>query len=283
VPIDPSQVLEHPPIVSSTEWAPSDVLLYHLGLGAGSNPTDPRELEYVIEDRLKVLPTFPLVVFRDGFAPMLNLPGLNLDLGKILHAEQEIRLHRAVPAAGRVTATDRVSGLYDKGRDALVTFESEATSEAGPMWTSRATLFVRDAGGFGGDRGPATSDLSPEREPDTVVETPTLPQQALLYRLNGDANPLHADPDFAAAAGFPQPILHGLCTYGIVGKALIDTCLDGDVRAVSRYSARFSGVVYPGETLLTQIWRENGRLLARSTTKERGLPVMTRTVLEVAG
>ena len=130
------------------------------------------------------------------------------------------------------------------------------------LWTQRRSIFARGEGGFGGERGPSTSDAAPDRAPDVEVSVPILPQQALLYRLCGDRNPLHSDPEFAAAAGFPRPILHGLCTYGMTCKAIVDTLLDGDAGAVAAYGARFAGVAFPGETLNVGIWKEDGRLLA---------------------
>jgi acyl dehydratase len=130
------------------------------------------------------------------------------------------------------------------------------------LWTQRRSIFARGEGGFGGDRGASTSTAAPDRAPDLELDIPVLPQQALLYRLCGDRNPLHSDPEFAAAAGFPRPILHGLCTYGMTCKALVDALLDADVAAVGSYGARFTGVAYPGETLKAAVWKEDGRLLA---------------------
>jgi acyl dehydratase len=167
--------------------------------------------------------------------------------------------------------------VYDKGKGALLSLEIVSTLEktGEPLFTNRSGVYVRGEGGFGGDPGPPAGDLVPGRQPDLVVETKTLPQQALLYRMaSGDKNPLHADPAFAAFAGFERPILHGLCTYGIVCKAVVESALDGDPSRVRTYSARFTGHVFPGETLVTSIWAEPDRHILSATTKERGSTVL---------
>jgi acyl dehydratase len=145
-----------------------------------------------------------------------------------------------------------------------------------PLFTNRASIFIRGEGGFGGDSGPATADPTPDRAPDHVVERPTLPQQALLYRMaSGDKNPLHADPGFAAFAGFDRPILHGLCTYGIVCKTAVDHAIEGGPGVVESFRARFSGVVFPGETLVTSIWEQGDHLVVSADVKERAANVLT--------
>jgi acyl dehydratase len=168
-----------------------------------------------------------------------------------------------LPASGRARATSRIVEIWDKGKAAVVVLETSVTALDGtPLWTQRRSIFARGEGGFGGSRGPSTSDAAPGRAPDVEVEIPVLPQQALLYRLCGDRNPLHSDPEFAAAAGFPRPILHGLCTYGMTCKGIVDTMLDANVSSVGSYSARFSGVAFPGEKLKVGIWKDDGQLLA---------------------
>ena len=156
-----------------------------------------------------------------------------------------------------------------------------ATGPAGdPIFTNRFTIFARGEGGFGGDPdSPPPGNTPPDREPDAVVESPTMSHQALIYRLSGDKNPLHADPDFAKLAGFETPILHGLCSFGIVCKAAVDRALGGDVAKVARYQARFAGVFFPGETMVTSIWREGGRLIVAAKSKERGTPVLSNAAL----
>lgn len=272
MPIDPQVAIgsELPPL--DFTWTSSDVLLYHLALGAGGDPTDPRELRYTVEDDLQVLPTFSVVaptvtVFEP---PSVEYPGISIDLAKVLHASQRIDLHRPLPADGAGRAVTRVADVHDKGSAAVIVTETLVTDPAGvPLWTSTSSIFARGEGGFGGERGPSGPGTPPERDPDAVIVTPTAPQQALWYRLLGDRNPLHSNPDFAARAGFPRPILHGLCTYGMVCKAVVDAELGGDVTRVAGYGVRFAGIVFPGETLRTSVWREDGRLQLVTTVDER--------------
>jgi len=178
----------------------------------------------------------------------------------------------------------RIAGIYDKGKAALVVLEV-ATKEKGgaPLFTNRFSLFLRGEGGFGGDGGPKAGNEAPARAADLTVESKTLPQQALLYRLSGDKNPLHADPSFAKMGGFDAPILHGLCSFGIVCKAAVDHALEGDVGKVARYQARFAGVFFPGETMVTSVWREGNQLLLAAKSKERGTPVLSNAAITLRG
>ena len=176
-----------------------------------------------------------------------------------------------------------MAGVYDKGKAALVVIETETKlkGESDPLFVNRFSLFLRGEGGFGGDSGPAPTNAAPDRAPDGVVESPTIPQQALLYRLSGDKNPLHADPGFAKMGGFDVPILHGLCSYGIVCKAVVDKVLGGDTAKVARYQARFAGVFFPGETMVTSYWREGNTILIEAKSKERGAPVISNAAITV--
>ncbi|ASR35427.1 3-alpha,7-alpha,12-alpha-trihydroxy-5-beta-cholest-24-enoyl-CoA hydratase [Prauserella marina] len=265
-------------------WTASDVLLYHLGIGAGSAPSDPRELRYTYEKDLRVLPTFATVApnMRIFEPPSVSFPGIDVDLAKVVHGTQQVVVHRPVPVEGKAIASGRIVDVLDKGKAAVIVQESRvSTPEGEPLWTTRLSIFARGEGGFGGNRGSSERIEPPAREPDAVLDTPTLPQQALLYRLCGDRNPLHVDPGFAKAAGFDVPILHGLCTYGIVAKAVTDALLDADVTAISSWSAKFAGIVLPGETLRTRVWKEGARLLVTTTAPERGeAPVLSDAVLE---
>lgn len=265
-------------------WSTSDVLLYHLGIGAGGRPDDARELRYVYEKNLHVLPTFALVAssLRDTEAPELTMPGVDVDLAAALHGRQELTVHAPIPTEGKAVMRSRVADVHDKGKAAVIVLENHAHGLDGtPLFTTRTSVFVRGEGGFGGQRGPSERVDIPDREPDAVVDSPTLPQQALWYRLCGDRNPLHVDPDFAATAGFDQPILHGLCSYGVVCKAIVDELLDGNPERVTGYAARFAGVVYPGETIRTRAWREDaGRIVVSASALERDeAPVLSDTVL----
>jgi acyl dehydratase len=209
-------------------------------------------------------------------------PGFDINPAMILHGEHEVVLHDRLPTAGTVTQTGRVTEVLDKGKGALAIVEVVSVLEktGRPLFTNRASIFIRGEGGFGGDSGPSSPDLTPDRVPDHVVESPTLPQQALLYRMaSGDKNPLHADPGFAAFAGFDRPILHGLCTYGIVCKAAVDHAIQAGPGAVESFRARFSGAVFPGETLVTSVWEEGDRIVVSADVKERSTTVLTNGVI----
>jgi acyl dehydratase len=267
---------------STFSWSDDDIILYHLGIGAGNPPTDPGELRYTYEGDLHVLPTYATIPQFPTMMRMAMVDGFDIDLAQILHGEHEIVLHGAIPTTGTVTQTGRITDVFDKGKGAVAVVEIvsvlDRTGEA--VFTNRASIFIRGEGGFGGDPGPSTTDLTPDREPDHVVESPTLPQQALLYRMaSGDKNPLHAEPGFAAFAGFDRPILHGLCTYGIVGKAAVDHALDSAPHRVASFRARFSGVVFPGETVVTRIWDEGDHLVLTGESKDRGTSVLSNGVM----
>ncbi|MBO8184543.1 MaoC/PaaZ C-terminal domain-containing protein [Streptomyces spirodelae] len=271
MPIDVAKALAAEPRSTEIAWGHKDVQLYHLGLGAGVPATDPAELRYTLESRLHVLPSFATVAGADmGVVGGLSAPGIEVDLAAVLHGTQSVELHRPIPVGGRATATARVADVYDKGKAAILVLRTDVADEDGPLWTTEAQLFVRGEGGFGGERGPSGRVTPPERKPDFVTELPIRENQALLYRLSGDWNPLHADPDFAQLAGFERPILHGLCSYGMALKALVDGVLDGDVSRVTSYGVRFAGVVHPGETLRVRAWQlDEGRLQLTATAVER--------------
>jgi acyl dehydratase len=265
VPIDPDIARAAQLPAAKFSWTSSDIQLYHLGLGAGGDPTNQRELRYLVDDTPQVLPTFGSVAqsFHMTTPPTVNFPGIDIELSKVLHASEGISAPGPIPPSGTGIAVTRFTDIWDKGKAAVIWSETEVTAPDGTLlWTQKRSIFARGEGGFGGDRGPSGGAVTPDRAPDVELSIPVLPQQALLYRLCGDRNPLHSDPEFASAAGFPKPILHGLCTYGMACKAITDALLDGDAAAVGSYSARFAGVVYPGETLLARVWKEDGRLVA---------------------
>ncbi len=266
-----------------------DVILYHLGIGAGFAATDERELEYTYEKKLKVLPSFGVVAGgsfssrargKGGGGGLRKVPGLEFNPAMLLHGEQAIELHQPLPPSASFTSSSRIAEIYDKGKAALVILETESKDESGkPFFTVRMSLFLRGEGGFGGPSGPAAANERPEREPDGVIESQTLPQQALLYRLCGDKNPLHADPAFAKMGGFDRPIIHGLCSYGIVCKAIVDAVLDGDVARVARYQARFRGVAFPGETYLTSYWKEGDKVVLEAKSRERDAVIISNAAI----
>jgi acyl dehydratase len=280
MPIDPKQALGALVAEDTKQWGPDDVILYHLGLGAGVPQTEPRELAYTYEKGLKVLPSFGVIASYISGASMLGMPGMSFNPALLLHGEQDLEVLRPIPTEGKVSNTTRIKDIYDKGSGALVVRETKSKDESGePLFVNRSSAFIRGEGGFGGESGPKPGNLPPEREPDAVVESPIMPQQALIYRLSGDKNPLHAEPAFAKQGGFDLPILHGLCTYGMACKAVVDHLLDGETERVARYQVRFAGVVFPGETLVTSMWRENGTILIQTQVKERGTPAITNAAI----
>jgi acyl dehydratase len=248
------------------EYSEKDVILYALGVGCG-----PEHLQFVYEQDLKVLPTFAVIpafpaLFAMGSAMQVN-PMM------VLHGEQRIELNGPIPTSGKLTTTPTVTAIYDKIKGALVVTETETVDAKGkPLFKNVFGAFARGEGGFGGDRGPSGQrNVPPDRKPDKVVEMKTLPQQALIYRLSGDMNPLHADPSFAKMGGFETPILHGLCTFGHVGRAVLEGFGGNDPARLKDFEVRFAGVVYPGETIVTEMWDENaGRIIVQARTRERG-------------
>ncbi|TLQ46286.1 MaoC/PaaZ C-terminal domain-containing protein [Streptomyces marianii] len=282
MPIDAAKAIAAEPRSAEISWDHKDIQLYHLGLGAGVPATDPDELRYTLESRLHVLPSFATVAGA-GMSVVggLSAPGIDIDLTAVLHGGQSVALHRPIPVKGRATSTSRVAAVYDKGKAAVLVLRTEAADADGPLWTSDAQIFVRGEGGFGGERGPSVGTGQPDREPDRTVERAVGEGQALLYRLSGDWNPLHADPEFAKLAGFDRPILHGLCTYGMTLKAIVDTLLGGDVTRVRSYGTRFAGVVFPGENLRIRMWAGDGRVQATVTAVERDdASVLADTVVD---
>jgi acyl dehydratase len=279
MPLDPSVAIGAELGSVDFTWSESDVLLYHLAIGA-------TDLSYTLEGpALQVLPSFGVVAptFHLTDPPPLDLPGCDINLAQVVHGSQSISVAGPVPTSGSGTLTSRISDVWDKGKAAVIWQEGVAVSPAGEeLWTTRSSIFVRGEGGWGGDRGASAPVELPDRAPDADAAYDVLPQQALLYRLCGDRNPLHADPDFARAAGFPAPILHGLCSYGIVLRTLTDELLGGDAARIGGFAVRFAGVVFPGETIRVRGWREDGRVLASATVaggEREGAPVLGDVVL----
>lgn len=283
MPIDPAIAVGADLGATTFSWSPREVALYNLAVGGAHDPMDPTGLVYVDDVAPKVLPTFATVAatFLASEPPKVSFPGVDIDLAKVVHGSQEVQVHRPLPASGTATTRTRIAEVQDKGSAAVIVQESATHDEAGnPLWTARSSIFAKGEGGFGGDRGSSTRIALPDRAPDHELTAPTLPQQALLYRLCGDRNPLHSDPAFAAAAGFPRPILHGLCTYGTVCRTLIDEVLGGDTNAVAGFGASFAGIVFPGETLRIRAWEDGARLLVTTTVADRDdAPALGNVVL----
>jgi acyl dehydratase len=277
MPIDPAAAIGAPVGELTFSWTSSDVLLYHLGIGAASRAgdnLDPDALRWTTEgEGLQVLPSFGVVVptFHMTDPPPLDLPGCDINLSQVVHGSQSIRVHAPLPASGSATVRTTLTDVWDKGKAAVIWQEGVATSESGDeLWTTRSSIFVRGEGGWGGDRGTSEPVALPDREPDAETTYAISPQQALLYRLCGDRNPLHSDPGFARAAGFPAPILHGLCSYGIVLRELTSALVGGDATAITGFAAKFTGVVYPGETLRVRGWHDGDRVVGSATVAASG-------------
>jgi acyl dehydratase len=242
-------------------WSSKDCLLYAVGVGAGAD--DPaQELAFTTENsqdvEQRVLPTAAVVLGAGGGGAFGALGTFNPAM--LVHGEQAISLAREIPVEGELESVTEILGVYDKGSGALVVTETESTllEDGKPLFTTRSGVFIRGEGGWGGERGPSSDWSAPEREPDHEVTYVTRIDQALTYRLSGDRNPLHSDPKFAALAGFPKPILHGLCTYGFTGRALLHALCDGDPARFRSMSGRFSSPVFPGESLTVRMWRDDG-------------------------
>lgn len=282
MPIDAAEAVAAEPRTAEISWDHKDVQLYHLGLGAGAPATDPAELRYTLESRLHVLPSFATVAGAGaGVVGGLSSPGIDVDLAAVLHGGQTVRVHRPIPAEGRAVQSSKVAAVYDKGKAAVLVLRTEAADDEGLLWTNDAEIFVRGEGGFGGERGPSGLHADLAAVPNHTVERPVRENQALLYRLSGDRNPLHADPEFARKAGFDRPILHGLCTYGMTLKAVADTLLGGEVARIRSYRTRFAGVVFPGETLRIRMWTGDGHVRVAVTAVERDeAPVLADTLVE---
>lgn len=242
---------------SVATWTSKDCLLYAVGVGAGTS-----ELVYTTENshevRQQVLPTFPVIAgFNSvgGSSPMSRIGSFNPAM--LVHGTEAITLHKPIPVEGSVELRRRIAAIHDKVKAAVVVTETEAIDRADGslMFTEVSSVFIRGEGGWGGDRGPSgPRNEPPAREPDHEVVYRTLPEQALIYRLSGDRNPLHSDPHFASMAGFPAPILHGLCTYGFSGRALLHSLCGGDASRFRHIEGRFSAPVFPGESLTVRVW-----------------------------
>ncbi len=281
MPVDPSQALGAKLPEGGNSYDIDNVILYHLGVGAGNPPTDPGELRYTYEKDLKVLPSFAVCAAFGAMGGLDKVPGLSFDFMMLLHGEQEVIVHRPLPPSATLKTQAKIAEIWDKGKAALVVLEATSSDADGPLFTNRFSLFLRGEGGFGGESGPKAGNKAPDRAPDGVIEVPTLPQQALIYRLSGDKNPLHADPEFAAMAGFDKPIIHGLCSYGVVCKAIVDNVLDGDTDKVAGYAARFAGVGFPGETYVISYWKEGDKILVEAKSKERDAIIISNAAVTV--
>jgi len=284
--LDYDRLMGMAPMVNHQVFTARDTMLYALGVGAALGaPTNTDELKFVYEDGLEALPTMVVVLAFPGF--WMKDPKYGLDWKRILQGEQSIVLHRPLPTSGDLTGITTIDAIYDKGADkgaVLITTRKLSDTATGELIASvRGSTFLRGDGGFGGssEGAPQPHPLPEGRRPDEVVEYAIPAEQALLYRLSGDYNPLHADPEVAKAAGFPAPVLHGLCTYGFAGRAVLKALCANTPARLKRFDVRFSSPVFPGETLRVEIWREGaGRAALRAKVVERDLIVLRNGLVE---
>ena len=247
-------------------WNSKDTMLYALGVGA--RPSD--ELDFLYEGRgPKVLPTYAVI---PGLYAMGNIGrAVKLDIARMLHGEQSIELLRALPAEAELSMESTLSEVWDKGKAGVIGVRAEFSDADGPVFRTHSTLFYIGGGGFGGEPGPSTRDKNraPDREPDLVVEYETREEQGAIYRLSGDRVPLHIDPEFAKKAGYDKPFMHGLCSYGFVGRAVLHSLCDGDPERFVSLEGRFAERVEFGDHILTKIWRTgDGEALLRAETQD---------------
>ena len=264
-------------------YSKRDTMLYALGLGCGADPMDMDDLRYVYEEDLLALPSMAVVLGYPGF--WLKDPETGADWRKVLHGEQGLRVFAPLPVEGTVIGRSRVTEIIDKGDKGALLYSTRDIFDkaSGKLLASVAgTTVLRGDGNFGGPTGPVPAiHALPERAPDASLDIATIPQAALIYRLSGDYNPLHADPRIAKGAGFPKPILHGLCTYGVAARAVMKLACDNDPARLKRFDLRFSSPVYPGETIRTEIWRDGSQVSFRARVVERDVVVLNNGLAEV--
>lgn len=255
------------------------VILYALGIGAGA-----KDLDFVYEKQLKVYPTFAVIPFFPTLVPIATQA--NLNMFTVLHGEQRIILHSTIPTSGALVSSAVCSSIYDKGdKGAVVNIDIETRDDNGNLlFENKAVVMDRSGGNFGGDRGPKSEKIEPPagKSPDFRMEQKTSPDQAAIYRLSGDKNPLHIDPEFAKMGGFDTPILHGLCSFGFAGRAILESLCDNDPSRFKAFGVRFTGVVFPGETLITEGWKTDDTRYIIQTQTQDGRVVLGNGMAEIA-
>ena len=294
MPIFYPDILDQKTAARTFTYGDKDVMLYALGVGMSHDPMDERELAFTYEKNLKVIPTAATVLASAmgrparGADQVEQKPGhrpSQINFLMVVHGEQKVELHKPLPTSGTFTAQGRTVGAFDKGKDkgAVIVNETVWTDEKGEkVATLTGSTFARGDGGFGGpSEGQPEPHQIPSRKADLSVDISTREDQALLYRLNGDRNPLHSDPESAKRSGFPRPILHGLCTYGITCRAVLQAVVDYDADRIASHQARFSAPVFPGDTITVDLWTDGNVISFEARVKERGVTVIKngKTVL----
>jgi acyl dehydratase len=287
MPIYYPDILDQRTAARTFTYGDKDVMLYALGIGLGADPMDEQELAFVYEKNLRIVPTAATVLAANNNRPVEGRAApeppaahrqSTMNFMLMVHGEQKVELHRPLPTTGTFTVEGRTIGAWDKGegKGAVVVNESVWTDEQGEkVATLTMSMFYRGDGGFGGPtEGQPEPHATPARAPDQSVDIATRPDQALIYRLNGDRNPLHADPAFAKGAGFPRPILHGLCTYGITCRAVLQHVLNYDADAILSHQVRFSAPVFPGDVITVDLWKDGKDISFEARVKDRGATVI---------
>lgn len=278
---------EFPPV--TFEYAERDACLYALGVGAPADWLDQDELKFVYELSVKgfqVLPTFPVLYPSKMIDIMItgSIGGIEFNPMMLVHGEQAVEIRKSIPTSGKIISTPKITQIYDKGSGMVMLTQTICRDEIGEeVAFNLSSTFIRGLGGYGGERGP-TGEINtpPERPPDAIFQQRTLPQQALIYRLSGDRNPLHADPMMAGLGNFDRPILHGLCTFGFAGRAVLKHFCNNDPSRFKSIRVRFSKHVFPGETLVTEMWKvSETKIIFRCKVAERDEVVLTQAAVEI--
>ena len=258
-----------------------DSIIYGLGIGLGKDPMDATELKYVYENGLIAFPS--MATNFQYKSPLLLKAKLNMIM--IVHGEQGVTLHQPMPASADVISDTKVVNCYDRGasKGAIIEVETNVRlkKDNSPLCTLTSKTFARGDGGFGGEDVPASIPVELNDTPDIIHEVTTTEDQALIFRLSGDSNPLHSDPNFAKMAGYPKPILHGLCSYGVACRSIVETLCEKDSKKLKKFNVRFSSPVYPGETIVTEMWKKNDEIHFQSKVKERDKVVLKNGVCEI--
>lgn len=250
------------------DYTTRDVMLYALGIGAGYEAD---ELKFVYENGLEAMPTFGVIPPFPALMGLVMVEGVDINLVMLVHGEQYLEIRKPIPTGGKLTSKPKIAAVWDKTKGAIIELDVDTVDESGEVvFFNKFSSYIRGEGGFDGERGPDPGNEPPDRDPDKVVESTTLPIQAMIYRLSGDYNPLHIDPNFSVMAGFDRPILHGLCTFGHAGRAVLSEYCGNDPAKFKAIKVRFSRPVFPGDTIITEMWKESDdKIIIRASTKER--------------